>query len=167
MTRRELLAGKKPAICARGLDAVLAAYGEQTAARWRRVRDPVANPVGHALSTGLPELVDVIAGEGELSPAALEAIVRIRSVQELSPSKAVGFIHLLRESIKAELPGVDLGEINPRIEQLTLRAFDLYVRFREQILRLRQEELKRSVASILRRWHGPEEDLVQLAVNRR
>ncbi|HEY5675430.1 MAG TPA: hypothetical protein VIR81_01515, partial [Myxococcales bacterium] len=123
---------------------------------------------GHALADGLPHLFDAVAGEGEPSPAALaalERIVRIRSVQDLGASRAVGFLLRVRDAILAELPGADLRALNPRIEGLTLRAFDLYVGFREQMLRIRQEELKRSVGAVLRRWHGPQhEDLVQLSV---
>lgn len=163
-----MLAERKAAICARWLDAVLGEYGEETAARWRRVRDPFANPVGQALAKGLPRLFDAVALDGEPSTealGALEQIVRIRSVQDLSASQAVGFLLRLRDAILAELPGADLRALNPRIEGLTLRAFDLYVGFREQMLRIRQEELKRSVGAVLRRWHGPQhEDLVQLSV---
>ncbi len=151
-----MLAERKTAICARWLDAVLQGYGPETALRWRRVHDPFANPVGHAFSTGLPLLFDAVAGTGDPSPAAMEAleqIVRIRSVQDLPASQAVGFLLLLREAIRAEAPSADLAEINVRIEALLLRAFDLHLRFREQLLRIRQEELKRSVASMMRRWH--------------
>jgi len=167
MALRELLAERRSAVCARWLDAVLGEYGEATASRWRRERDPFANPVGHALATGLPELLDAVAGDGEPAAgavAALEAIVRIRAVQDLAPSRAVGFVYRLRDAIReelsAELAGGDLASglpaLDGRIERLALLAFDVYVRLREQIFRIRQEELKRSVASLLRRWHGGE-----------
>jgi hypothetical protein len=165
MTFPELLAERQAAVCGRWLDAVLAEYGEKTAAHWRRERDPFANPVGHALATGLPELLRAVAGDGEPTAgaaAALEAIVRIRCVQDLAPSRAVGFVYLLRDAIRDELAGEpsdgaqagDRAAVEGRIERLALLAFDTYVRLREQVFRLRQEELKRSVASILRRWHG-------------
>jgi hypothetical protein len=163
----ELLIERRVELCQRWRDAVLADYGAQTAARWRREQDPFANPVGHALATGLPALLSWVAGEGEPgagASAALEALVRIRSVQELSPSRAVGFVHRLRGAIRQELASelaggeraAELAAVEERIERLGLLAFDVYVRLREQVFRLRQEELKRSVASILRRWHGGE-----------
>ena len=164
MTLLALLVDRRGTLCRRWLDAVLADYGAQTAVRWRR-EDPFGNPVGHTLATGLPQLLDAVAGGGE-TPAgaatALEAILRIRSVQELSPSRAVGFVYRLRDAVRdelaAELAGggrsAELAEVDGRIERLAWQAFDTYVRLREQIFRLRQEELKRSVASLLRRWHG-------------
>ncbi len=165
MTLQALLVERREALCRRWLDAVLAEYGEQTAARWARVRDQFANPVGHTLVTGLPQLLEAVAGGGE-TPAgaatALEAILRIRSVQDLAPSRAVGFVYRLRDAIRdelaAELAGgalaAELAEVDGRIERLAWLSFDVYVRLREQVFRLRQEELKRSVASLLRRWHG-------------
>ncbi len=164
MTFRDLLAERQAAVCERWLDAILAEYGEVTAARWRREKDPFANPVGHALTAGLPPLLEAVLRDGEPAGGAvtaLEAIVRIRSVQELTPSRAVAFVSLLRgavrEELSAELAGGDhaaaLADVDARIERLLLRAFDAYVRLREQVFRLRQDELKRSVASILRRWN--------------
>jgi hypothetical protein len=180
MGLRDLLAERKEALCGRWLDAVLGEYGEQTAVRWRKERDPFANPIGHALATGLPALLGAVAGDGEPDAgarAALEGIVRIRSVQSLTPSRAVGFVGLLRGAIRAELSaelaggGLDaeLAEVDGRIEQLVLLAFDAYMAAREQVFRVRQEELKRSVGSLLRRWYGgvlPEaaaEGVVQLS----
>src|SRR5512145_389414 len=106
MTLREILFEKRAVLCDRWLGATLAEYGAPTALRWRRERDTFANPVGHALATGLPEIFAAVVGEGDPGPAAvgaLEAILRIRSVQSMPPSRAVGFVYLLREAIWAEL----------------------------------------------------------------
>jgi hypothetical protein len=169
MTLQALLVERRDALCRRWLGAVLAEYGELTAARWARERDQFANPVGHTLVTGLPQLLESVAAGGETpagAAAALEAILRIRSVQDLAPSRAVGFVYRLRDAIRdelaAELAGgalsAELAAIDARIERLAWLAFDVYVRLREQVFRLRQEELRRSVASLLRRWHGGEMD---------
>jgi hypothetical protein len=178
MTLRELLVERRAAVALRWLDAVLADYGPETAARWRAERDAFANPVGHALASGLADLLEAVIGGGDPSrgPAALERIVRIRSVSELEPSRAVGFVFRLRHAIRSEFAAeladgahaAELAEIEGRIERLALLGVDAYVRCREQVFRVRQEELKRSVASILRRWHvggvpDSDPDLVRLA----
>jgi hypothetical protein len=173
MTFAELLQERQGALCERWLDAILAEYGALTASRWRREKDPFANPVGNALVTGLPTLLAAVAGGGgEGAEAALEEIVRIRSVQDLAPSRAVAFVWLLRDAIRAELAAElaggayreELAQVECRIERLALQGFDVYVGMRDQMFRLRQEELKRSVASILRQWHGSEADaLAQLS----
>jgi hypothetical protein len=166
MTLRDLLAERQPALSERWLDAIFADYGEEAAATWRRERDRFANPFGHVLKTELPQLVRAINGDGELAAAApaLEAIIRIRSVQDLAPSRAVAFVYSLRDVIRAELAAeladaalaAELAGLERRIERLALLAFDVYVRCRDQVFRLRNDELKRSVAALLRRWNGGE-----------
>jgi hypothetical protein len=180
MTLRDLLVERQSALCDRWRNAILGEYGETTAAVWRRDRDPFANPVGHVLATGLPELLGAVSQGGDPAGGAvtaLEGIVRIRAVQDLAPSRAVGFVYLLRKAIREELSaelaggahGAELAAVDGQIERLALLAFDTYVGIREQMFHLRQEELKRSVASILRRWNGGElpetaaQDLVRLA----
>jgi hypothetical protein len=180
MALRDLLAERASQICGRWLQAVLAEYGAATAGRWRQERDPFANPIGHALSTGLPALLGAVTRDRALSEqelSSLEGIVRIRSVQGLAPSRAVAFVYLLRRALRDELApelaggahAAELAAVDERIEALALVAFDTYVGLREQLFHLRQEELKRSVASILRRWHGGEipggasEDVVRLS----
>ena len=168
MTLKELMIQRRSALCDRWLDALLADYGAETAAKWGREKDPFANPVGHAFRIGAPRLIEVISSDGEIeaaAAAALEPIIKIRSVQDFAPSRAVSFVFMLRDTVRAEFAaelaqgtrGAELAAIERRIERLALLAFDVYVRCREQVFRLRQEELKRSVAMLLRRWHGEEE----------
>ncbi len=169
MTFVELLIQRQEPLVRRWQEAILAEYGDATAARWRRLRDPFANPVGHALSQGLPLLFLETTRDGELSASAtsaLEDILRIRSVQQLTPSRAVGFFAHLPEALRIELAaelatGAYAAEalaLQRRIERLQMAAFDIYVQFRDQVSRLRQNELKRSVASLVRRWHGSDAD---------
>ena len=167
MTLQALLIERRAPLCRRWLEAILRDYGDLTAARWLRQRDQFANPVGHTLAAALPVLLEAVAGDGEPAAgalSALEAVVRIRSVQNLAPSRAVGFVQRLRDAIREELApelaggafAADLAAVEARIERLTSFAIDTYVGLREQVFRLRQQELKRGVASILRQWHGGE-----------
>jgi RsbT co-antagonist protein rsbRD N-terminal domain len=174
VTLKELMIQRQSALCGRWLDALLADYGAETAAKWRREKDPFANPVGHTFRIGAPQLIEAISSDGELgaaAAAALEPIIRIRSIQDLAPSRAVSFVYMLRDVIRVELASelaqgahdAELSVIERRIERLALLAFDVYVRCRDQVFRLRQEELKRSVAMLLRRWHGNDDELAEPA----
>ena len=83
MSLRELLIEKRSALCARWIDAVLGEYGEITAARWRKEKDRFANPIGHALSDGLPELFDaLVSGRGPGDRAMTSAASSRRSSGE-------------------------------------------------------------------------------------
>src|SRR5574341_908614 len=141
MTIQALLIERRAPLCRRWLEAILRDYGDLTAARWARQRDRFANPVGNAIAAALPVLLEAVAGEGEPAAgalSALEAVVRIRSVQDLAPSRAVGFVQRLRDAIREELGlelaggalAADLAAVEARIERLTAFAFDTYVELR-------------------------------------
>jgi hypothetical protein len=114
--------------------------------------DPFRNPVGHVTAESLGDLYDgIVAGaSAEEMRAALDGIVRIRAVQELSPSDAVGFVFLLKRAIREEVgngPGEPAGGLDPtdlfeRVDRLALQAFDQFLRCREQVYDLRLKEIR-------------------------
>jgi hypothetical protein len=152
------------AIGERWLGGALAVYSEGARDAFHRQRDPFANPVGHALRVGMQAALQGLA-EGrdpEEIGAALDEVVKIRAVQEFPPSRAIAFVFLLKEAVRVELGKEDgtrcdaalaaeLAELDGRIDQVALRAFDAYVRFRGQICELRINEVKRNVAAIVER----------------
>jgi hypothetical protein len=83
----------------------------------------------------------------------------VRAVQDLSASQALEFVFLLKRVIVEEFgedledPSVaaDLASLHSGIDRLALRAFDHFVRCREQIYDLRAREFRRRTASLLRR----------------
>jgi hypothetical protein len=101
MTLRDLLSDKRAALCERWLDALLADYGPEAAMLWRRQKDPFANPVGRTFAEAAPALLEALAGEAGSGAAAVEAVVEIRAIQELTPSRAVSFFYKWREVIRA------------------------------------------------------------------
>ena len=90
--------------------------------------------------------------------AALDGIVRVRAVQELPASRALEFVFLLKRAI-ADVAGdvvagsstEELAAVHAGIDRMALRAFDQFVRCREQIYDLRAREFKRRTASLLER----------------
>jgi hypothetical protein len=137
------------------LKRVLASYPEQTARILLQEKDRFRNPVGYALKEGLPVLVEELFGgmNQERVVPALEQIVRIRAVQDFSAAQAVGFVFLLKP-IVAQTPG--LANIDSRIDELALLAFDLFMKCREQLYEARVNETKRRVFALERRAKGEE-----------
>lgn len=117
-------------------------------------KDPFRNPMRHAIQENLPIVLQEILGGMDRArlAAALEAIVRIRAVQEATPSKAVEFLFqlssILREQWKA-WPDAQ-GEVMQRTQQAALIAFDLYMACREKIFALRADEARRRTAQLER-----------------
>jgi hypothetical protein len=138
-------------------------------------RDRFANPVGANIREGLGRLYDQLL-EGVLPEkmlAPLDQVIRIRAVQEFSPSQAVAPILELKwvvrkvlgkqraeGGLETELDGFDL-----EVERLALLAFDMYTECREQLYRNRIQELKSGrhiltdsgcVSSLVRQQPAPE-----------
>lgn len=105
--------------------------------------DPFRNPVGHTLRQSLTTLYDELRGtmETERIAPALDALIRIRAVQDLTASQAVGFVFLLKPILR-ELAPVD-DSLNDRIDRLALMAFDKYMQCREQLADIRVNEGQR------------------------
>src|SRR3990172_2646762 len=92
------LAARKDAIVRAWLARTLETYPERSARFLAKEPDPFRNPVGQALKEALPALFDELLGAmdaGRLAPL-LDGIVRIRAVQDFSPSQPVPFLFLLK-----------------------------------------------------------------------
>ena len=113
--------------------------------------DPFRNPVGHTLRESLTALFDEL--QGNMDPDriahALDAIIRIRAVQDLTASQAVGFVFLLKPillELRPEHNPVLLDVLlNDRIDQVALMAFDKYMQCREQLADIRVSEGRRRI----------------------
>ena len=151
------------AIADRWIGDTLNTYSEDASAAFERQKDPFANPVGHALRVGLGAVVEALV-EGkepdEICPH-LDEIIRMRAIQEFSPSEALAFVFSLKEAIRAELGkatgepsvGAELAEFDRRIDRIGLLAFDRYVANREKVYQLRVNEMKRSVSKVVQRMN--------------
>jgi hypothetical protein len=109
-------------------------------------RDPFRNPAGHALRSSMSAIVEELLGNWDMEKIApaLDAIVRLRAVQDFTPSQAVGFVFLLRPILLATTPAPP-ATIEARIDQLALMAFDHYMKCREQIAEVRADEVRRRI----------------------
>ena len=167
MTLKDLLHSKKAAIHQRWLEKTLEAYAPDASAFFGRQKDQFANPVGQALRAGTQTLLECLLGE--LDPekvcGCLEEIVKIRSIQDFTPAQALSFVFSLKQVIREDLPGeldagqaAELVELETRIDQLALFAFDVYVKCRERLYEIRVSEVKRSVSGLMRRLNREEEE---------
>ncbi|MBW2521149.1 MAG: RsbRD N-terminal domain-containing protein [Deltaproteobacteria bacterium] len=144
-----MLASKKKAIAGKWIEAVLDTYGSP--GFFKKQKDRFANPIGATISEGLQELYDVLVENRELAEAAapLESIIKMRAVQDFTPSKAVSFVFLLKHIVHQEMAGEADGErvrkglaaLDARLDRVALMAFDLYMECRERLHRIRVNEV--------------------------
>lgn len=145
---------QKQAIAERWLAVTLETYPAQSRQFLEGEKDPFRNPVGQALRTQIPKLVDELFGDMDPQRLgqALEELVRLRAVQHFTPREALGFVFLLKPICREVLPAdaQARAELEDRIDEIALVAFDLFMRCREQIYEIRANEAKRRVALLER-----------------
>jgi hypothetical protein len=109
--------------------------------------DPFRNPMGYALRQNLGILLEEVLGEmkPEAVQAALENIIRIRAVQDLSPSQALQFVFELKPLLRKFMKDANPDRLDAHVDQLALRAFDEYSRCRERLAELRLNESRRAL----------------------
>ena len=144
-------------------------YPRDTAKFIHNEKDLFANPVGGTIKTEIPHLLDALLqdNESEKLSEALDNIVRIKAVQEFSPSQAAGFVFILKEIIRDELSS-ELGNrdlvdellvFESRIDQLALMSFDLYMNCREQIHAIKFNQLKKQTSPRVQGLESRSKDL--------
>jgi hypothetical protein len=132
------------AILQRWIERTLKSYPDGMAGFLGEERDPFRNPVGHTLRENLTTLLQELMGtmdQKRVAPA-LDALVRMRAVQNFSPAEAVRFVFGLRQAV-FEVSGAVPDSLATRIDELALMAFDQYMSCREQIFELRAKEIRR------------------------
>ncbi|MBI4677151.1 MAG: RsbRD N-terminal domain-containing protein [Elusimicrobia bacterium] len=160
----DFLVQKRDAIVHDWFDRVVGTYPRETARFLKSERDRFNNPVGRTTLEALFELYDgLAAGEGpEALRGALDRVIRIRSVQDFSPSQAVAFVFMLKDAVAGQSAGLamggqapggrsfsapegdpDLRALDARIDRAALAAFDVYMGCREQLRGIRENEIER------------------------
>ena len=160
MALTEILLCKRAVILEGWLQKVLESYPDPSRHFLHQVKDPFANPIGATLSKELAALLDgLLAGSDPVAAErALDAVIKIRSVQGLTASQAVAFIfklkQIVREAAEKEIATSQAaGEMlafDAKVDDLALSAFDLYAANREKICAIRIDEMKRSLFVIER-----------------
>ena len=149
---QDLLKKYKAAILERWFHLILETYPTNTATMMRKNKDQFTNPVGSTFSREIEVLFKNLCegSQDEKCQASLDSILKIRSVQDFSPSKAVGFIFLLKRAIGETLKNEICKEsamdewlkFQSRIDDLALQAFDIYMDCREKICEIRVNQAK-------------------------
>jgi hypothetical protein len=160
-TPKELIESHKSKIVEKWLGKSLEVYSSDAGRFYSKKKNPFGNPVGTALSKGIEAFVDgLIRGDDPKTLGAhLEEIVQIRSVQQLEPSAALKFLPFLKDILKEVLGGKTqdssrleaLDELSCMVDEVMLRVFDLYLKYRERVFEIRVNDVKRKVSHLLKR----------------
>jgi len=149
---KELIEKKRKEILKRWFDLIVETYPSDAATLMKKDRDPFTNPVGSTVSREIEFLFSGLS-EGcdpKKISGSLDSILKIRSVQDFSPSKAVEFVFLLKRAIGEVLKGdiekegamEEWQTFQSKIDGMALQAFDIYVDCREKIYEIRAKQTR-------------------------
>lgn len=156
-----LIEKKKDKIIKNWFEVTLQTYAPDTAQFYKGQKDRFANPVGHITSQGISFLLDQLLND--FDPDAiwtyLDPIIRIRAIQDFSPSQATAFIFLLKKVLEDHLSEElqdaatvsELLAFESGIDRLSLIAFDIYMSCREKIFQIAANETRNQTYRALER----------------
>jgi hypothetical protein len=159
----ELLRERTDAIIERWVEVVLSSYPSEAAVLFQKEKDPFANPIGGTVRRGTRGIFQAILNG--MDPAELRShldeIVRVRAVQDLTPSQALSFVFSLRSIVREVIPELDadprfhreVAELDAKIDRVALTAFDVYAECREEVNQLRINDVKRQVAWVFEKMN--------------
>lgn len=161
MKLEEILSEEGSVISKSWSQLILETYPVDSHRFFKKQHDRFANPVRYTIAKETENIYSkLIHGwDPQTVVPFLDNIIRIRAVQEFSPSQAVSFIFLLKKVIREHL-GTKIREyrleeeltlFEARIDDLALLAFDIYMKYREKLYELRANEAKNQVSRLLKK----------------
>ncbi|MFO7557940.1 MAG: RsbRD N-terminal domain-containing protein [Desulfobacterales bacterium] len=161
MGLKTLLEKNRSAILKKWFNAFASTYALDTSQFLKSQNDRFANPVGITVSEGLNSLFSQLVTEPDADRMReyLDPMIRIRAIQDFTPSQATSFIlslkSIIRDTLKKQLEKSDsekkLPELDMKIDRLLLLAFDIYMECREKIYDLKANEEKNKVFKAFKR----------------
>ena len=163
MSLREYLLENRDELLEEWFSLIWNDYPDESISYINRKKDQFANPLRYHITSGISALFDLFLQnpqfDHEKTVNALEEIVKIKAVQDFSPSQALSFIFKFKNTLRKlylenKIEEVNLEELfhfESLIDQAGLTAFDIFMRCREKVYDIKAEEIKRSTYMLLRK----------------
>ncbi len=136
-------------------------YSGKAAAVYTNSGNQFANPVGSTFSKAMETIMSNLVGDEdnqEEVKSKLDDVVRIRALQNFSPSDSLEFIFRLKDILLKYLEKDlnagnfrELLKIEAEIDRLTQICFDTYAKSREKLFELRNREIQSQAQVLLKR----------------
>ncbi len=148
----ELLNKNRSVIIEKWIQSVFNTYQQETAKFLNQQKNRFSNPVGHIVTSNIEKIYDEMVNDNDIEKIklSLNDIIKIRAVQDFSPSQALAFVYSLKEIIFEEVKHEIVDEkkygellaIESRIDNIALAGFDLFMDAREKLFQIRIKEVK-------------------------
>ncbi len=162
MAIEQHLVQNKKRLVSQWFDMLAMSYPLETVRLLKKETNQFANPVGHTFLVAIEEILDEFFGQNSAEAMAplLDKVLRIRAVQDFSPSSSLAFIFglktIAREVLDQDLAAgavsrEELSGFDRKVDVLALCAFDVYMRCRENLFEVRLTEVKNRTHRLLKR----------------
>jgi len=172
MDLEKFLSQEKATIVERWLELVLETYPPQTTTLMKKETNQFANPVGYSMRHGIESICEeFLKGlDPEKVNPILDGIIRIRAIQNFTPSQAIGFVFSLKQVVRQLLDEArdkakkkdkegeqilvsaeEMIAFDSKVDHLALLAFDVYSKCRENLYEVRVSEVKDRTFRLLQR----------------
>ncbi|UCD16983.1 MAG: RsbRD N-terminal domain-containing protein [Candidatus Zixiibacteriota bacterium] len=169
MKLKEFLENNRQRIVERWFQVIIETYPGDSARFLTKDKDRFTNPVGHTFSNETRALFDILLGGPNTDAAneSIDRIIKIRAVQDFTPSQAVVFVFtlkdIIRESLRDEISAHqlhdELEDFCRDIDKLALLIFDRYMECREKINQIRLDQLRQTSGRLHKRLNVSENKL--------
>lgn len=145
---QKLLEQNRDSIIHIWIDRIISTYDPEMARFLKKEKNQFANPVRNTIINSTNLIYDGFLKNGnmELCHRGLEEIIKLRAVQDFSPSQALSFLFELKKIIHDELQAkITIKEIcafEEKIDRLIETGLDIYTKCRDKIYEIRLAEVK-------------------------
>jgi len=162
MKLKDILLEHKESILRSWFDRIIETYPSESREILKRDENQFANPMGYTISTSIKAIFDELIKEKddpEKLSLLLDYLIKIRAIQDFTPSEAISFVYLLKKVIMEKLKNVSCSDrvleewfiYETRIDHLAVLSFDIYMRCREKLYEIRSSELKKNTFRLLQK----------------
>ena len=148
----DLLTEKKPLVLKQWLALILETYPAETTSFLKNQNAQTPNPVTQSIYEGIEGIFNGLVNEADAGKIDiyLDNIIRVRAIQEFSPSVAVSFMFSLKEVIRKVLEKEicdqkmfkELLVLETRIDSLASTSFEIYMKCREKLYEIKANEVR-------------------------
>jgi hypothetical protein len=148
---QKFLKQNRKSILQKWFDQTINTYEPEMVRFLKREKNQFSNPVRNTIVTSLEKIFDgILNGIGVNEYHGLEEMIKLRAVQEFSPSEALSFLFDLKKIIRKELINSDQKDeiitetclFDEKFDTLFSLAFDVYSECRMKIHEIKLTEIK-------------------------
>jgi hypothetical protein len=148
---QKFLKQNRESILQKWFDQTINTYEPEMVRFLKREKNQFSNPVRNTIVTSLEKIFDgILNGIGVNEYHGLEEMIKLRAVQEFSPSEALSFLFDLKKIIRKELINSDQKDeiitetclFDEKFDTLFSLAFDVYSECRMKIHEIKLAEIK-------------------------